>query len=292
MPIRYVIRPSGIMTTPRALRDALGAERTVRYPGPSRRWLSINTDFFLAYPPQHMIWEFMDADLRVSATRRYAENSRYRMQLHGLCRYSLDQYSAVRGFFLATKPLQRFLLSELGFHTPRTFSSVSSAIEFARLSDPGSRRFVARPHRHSEGRDFRLIREDELPTINTTTHYISEFYPKAHEYRIIVCRGEPIITLLKRVPDEIPNTLPWNHAVGSSFVTVHDWNNNRLRHTDIYDVIGRNREFLTAIDLCGLDVMVNLRHAQPYVVTELNLCPAITIPANLERIKAHVSQVL
>jgi hypothetical protein len=29
-----------------------------------------------------------------------------------------------------------------------------------------------------------------------------------------------------------------------------------------------------------------------YAVTELNFCPSITIPSNLERIKQHVAQVL
>lgn len=93
-----------------------------------------------------------------------------------------------------------------------------------------------------------------------------------------------MITLLKRHPDISP-LLPWNHARGSSFVTVTNPENNRLRHTDVYGVIENNREFFQAIDLCALDVLVNLRHDIPYVISEINFCPSVSIPSNLERIR-------
>lgn len=124
-----------------------------------------------------------------------------------------------------------------------------------------------------------------------TQEYLQELYPKNHEYRIVIVRGTPLITLIKRVPEGTPQESPWNHAQGASFVTVEDLDNNRLRHTGIYNLINSN-SFFKAIDLCGLDVLVNLRHPQPYVITELNLAPSLTIPSNIQRVVSHVNSVL
>jgi hypothetical protein len=148
--------------------------------------------------------------------------------------------------------------------------------------------YVVRPLRHSQGIGYRLTR-DPLD-FEEGKEYISRLYPKAHEYRVIFVYGTPLITLLKRVPDDIDRDGPWNHATGSSFVTVTDPTKNRLRHFDVVDKL-RAFDVVQTAHLVGADIMLG-PDKSGYAVTELNFCPSITIPSNLERIKQHVAQVL
>ena len=282
--IRYIIRPRSILTTPRLLKEALGAQRTLQYPIVSRvRRPDYSRDFFLCYPSIDELTNAFNSEIMVL-------------------------YDSIRAFYVRNKPEQRAFLSSLGFPTPSTFQRGNvEGMEEGCVSTP--RTFIARPLRHSGGREYRLLRSPICTTIGSnsssessgnqteinpnswdpTTEYLQELYPKDYEYRIIISRGTPLITLLKRVPESISNELPWNHQQGSTFITVTDWSNNRLRHTNVYDIIESNQDFFRGIDLCGLDILVNLRHPQPYVITELNLCPSLTIPDNLRKVAEHVS---
>jgi len=198
-------------------------------------------------------------------------------------------YSRIRRFASATKAEQRFSLSDMGYPIPNVYVGSRPNLE----GHTGNRKFVVRPLRHSGGREYRTISLEEAQSgsWNPTTEYISELYPKDHEYRILIVRGNPLITLLKRVPEATPQEAPWNHACGATFVTVTDWSLNRLRHTDVYDQIQNNQDFFKNIDLAGLDVLVNLDHDPQYVVCELNLCPSLSIPSNLEKVKDYVLSV-
>lgn len=272
MTIRYIIRPQGINTTPRLLKDALNATRTLRYPYSSHRRPDWSRDFFLMYPQPETVTN------------------------------ANEQYTKTYLFARGTKRDQRLHLQNIGFPVPTLYSPTDTIPEGT---------YIARPFRHSGGRGYRIIRGTPIPSSSTVrngptealatsteesqnncwnpaTEYLQEFYPKNHEYRIVVCKGTPLLTLLKRVPEGLSNELPWNHSQGSSFVTVNEWSNNRLRHTNIYDLISQNQEFFQHIDLCGLDVMLSNHHPQPYVVTEINFCPSVTIPDNLSRIAQHV----
>lgn len=254
--IRYVIRPASIRTTPLALKTAFGAQRLVRYPGPSRRLLSWERDFFLAYPEPHRIEEFHDAD-----------------------NPALVEYCQVRTFYTSNKPTQRSILDGLGFRTPRTFRGLGESL-------PGTG--IARPLRHTSGRGFRIVADPQVTgTWDPTTEYLQEIYPKTHEYRVLIVRGEPLVTLIKRVPEDTPHDMPWNHAQGAYFVTVNNFDNNRLRHTPVYDLIHENQGFFQYVDLAGLDVMFN-QHDQSYSVCELNFCPSLSIPSNLQKVTQHV----
>lgn len=102
---------------------------------------------------------------------------------------------------------------------------------------------------------------------------------------MISVRGEPLVTLLKRVPEGFPRSQPWNHANGSSFVTVTDPSLDRLRHTDVYERI-RSSRLLQLIDLAGIDIMY--RRENEYVIAEVNLCPSLQIPSNLEKVTRYV----
>jgi hypothetical protein len=165
-----------------------------------------------------------------------------------------------------------------------------------RVLPTGQIPIVKRPKRHYAGRDFTLYPslDEALRDFNPTTEYLQEFYPKAHEYRVIICKGVPIITLVKQVDPDTPNTVPWNHSNGNSrFVTVNNRGNDRLRHTNVYPLIEQNKEnFFKHIDLCGLDVMLNLDiYDKPYAVCELNFCPSISIPDNIQKVSDYVKQL-
>jgi glutathione synthase/RimK-type ligase-like ATP-grasp enzyme len=146
-------------------------------------------------------------------------------------------------------------------------------------------KYIVRPLRHSGGQGYRLT--DNPSDYEEGREYIQEVYPKNHEYRIIVVRGKPLFTLYKRRPETLTYEQPWNHANGSSFVTVNNPDNNRLRHTDVYERINNASGLLNNLDLVGIDVMYARRGE--YVITEFNLCPAITLEHNLQKVAEHVN---
>ena len=244
MPIRYVIRPQSIRTTPRLLANAFNAQ-TFRWPNRRSTLPNWEQDFFLVYPRPSQV-------------------------LH-----CTDEYDVIWNVGRATKPVQRAYLSSHGVPVPLVFNHQQLG--------PYIGRWIVRPLRHSQGVGYRITEDpyDHDPQVE----YVQRLYPKRFEYRIIFCLGTPLITLLKRVPDDIDPDGPWNHSNGSYFVTVHDINNNRLRHTDVYDR-------LLAVDvikhahLVAADIL--LGDGNDFVVTEINFAPALTIESNLQKVVQHV----
>lgn len=143
--------------------------------------------------------------------------------------------------------------------------------------------FVVRPLRHTQGQDYRLT--DDPTDYNPATHYLSKLFPKKWEYRVIYCLGSPVLTLFKRVPESLSPSLPWNHANGSSFITVNNTENNRLRHTDVYERLGVSPVVRDA-HLVAADIL--LARNLSWCVTELNFCPSLSIPANISKVASHV----
>jgi len=311
MTFRFIIRPASIRTTPRLLKEALGAERTLRWPGPSRVKPSYQKDFFLTYPPIEELEEY--AQSFGSTDRWNGSNSRsvLREGHSNLPQCSLDSYASARTFASSTKPLQRRILADSGYPIPWTstvrrnitsmdgqqtsqsfgnprYPSTPGFIlgmeqpqQSVEPNDVGS--YIVRPLRHTRGQGWRLT---SSPTdFEEGREYIQEIYPKNHEYRVIAVRGMPLVTLYKRRPEGTPHDQPWNHTNGSSFVTVSNPDNDRLRYTDVYEKI-KSTDLFKSLDLIGLDIMIASRGQ--YVVTEVNLCPAVTLEHNLQRIKAHV----
>lgn len=268
MSVRFIIRPASILSTPRRLKESLDARRTYRWPQVSRHKPSILKDFFICYPP-------------IEELEEYA---------HSL---SLDNYTTVRAFAAATKPAQRSLLRADGFPTPFTAftqreleGSGRNELHILRQVLTASTRtnsFIVRPLRHSQGRGWRLTSDPS--DFQEGREYVQEVYPKNHEYRILAVRGTPLVTLLKRRPEHLTQDQPWNHANGSTFITVTDESNNRLRHTNVYQLIEQS-QLLKGIDLCGIDVMYSRRN--DYAIAEVNLCPSLAIESNLQRISNHV----
>ena len=305
MSIRYVIRPSDILSTPRKLKEAFNAQRTLAFPFQGTRRPSVLKDFFLTYPPIEEIEEHAQS-ISNSSSRLFVQgalhNRRARSQSANLgslepsTHWKLENYSLVREFFTKNKPLQRFYLSEqCNFSIPWTRYRNRSNGTFERNNQQPT--YCSRPTRHRAGSGWNVLSDSQAQELTqrpdsfstSGEEYIQQVLPKDYEYRIIVCRGKTLITLLKRNTENLSPLVPWNHQHGSSFVTVENMENNRLRRTDIYQKI-ENAELLKHIDLCAIDVLY-LKNPARYFVLELNFCPGLTIDSNIEKVKNHVLQI-
>lgn len=254
--MRYIIRPRHINTTPKILKEALGAERCVPYGANylSNRWVpDWRSDLFLVYPPGALVG---NAD---------------------------ESYRSIRNFSQSTKAAQRQLLAEAGCSIP------GKPVPGRRHNDGGASQCIVRPLRHFGGRGWRLTSDPD--DYDADKEYIQELYPKTHEYRILFVFGTPLITLYKKVPEGTPQDQPWNHATcGARFITVNDHENNRLRHFDIYDRLAAV-DVIKHAHIVAADVMYANKNTG-CVVSELNFCPSITIPTNVTKVAQHVHQVL
>lgn len=283
---RYIIRPRGISSTPKQLKVSLGAQRTLQYPFTHHRRPSWLQDFFLTYPPEEELEDYVL--LRNSTRRRLCSNEQRSRDssAHSGQSQHLDLYRIPRAFTVSSKPSQRKQLARDLFPTPPTATGRVDAEALAavvRDLEYPSRTYIVRPLRHSRGEGWRTT-EDPTDFIEGQ-EYIQAVYPKNHEYRVIAIRGEPLVTLLKRVPEGFPRSQPWNHANGSSFVTVSEPSNDRLRNTNVYETIQAST-LLRNIDLAGIDIMY--RREGEYAVAEVNLCPSLQIPSNLDKVARYV----
>jgi hypothetical protein len=258
MTFRYVIRPHGIRHTPRLLAAALDAKGTRRWPSYMRA-LSVRPswgeDFFLIYP---------EVNALASSSWTSPDASRI--------------YRVLRVFSSSSKYHQRHLLSEFGISVPKSRERLGEGS----VSPSEGEKFVVRPLRHSQGRDYRLT--TSWDDFREGQEYISVLFPKRWEYRLIFCFGTPLITLIKRVPEGLSYEQPWNHANGSTFITVTNEENNRLRHTDVVERLAAY-EVIQHAHLVAADILLDKDHN--YAVTELNFCPALTIENNIQRVASH-----
>jgi hypothetical protein len=180
-----------------------------------------------------------------------------------------EAYRNIKAFSQTTKGSQRRYLHSHGIKTPDDYP-------------PSEGRYVVRPSRHHSGLGWRVTNDanDVRPG-----EYISPLFPKRHEYRIIYSRGTHVCTLKKAVPSGVGIDQPWNHANGSSFVTVNHEENNRLRHTTVYADL-EQLDIIRHSDLTGVDILYGKQEGSPsYAALEVNFCPAMTIPANLQKLK-------
>ena len=237
----YILRPRSILTTPRLFRDYF---RTLGYKPKLRRIETVRDGIIV--PPR---------DLLLSLP--------HPMKLFP--RYRTPDYLEAYHFCRLNKLQQREYLTEY-FPVPETVTE-------GELQG----RYILRPLRHTQGRDYTVQTDGTVPQ----GYYASKVFPKKHEYRILYLKGRTV-TLIKKFHGDTPSPeLPWNHTHGSFFVTVHNEENNRLRHTDIYQ---RIESFpLKDIQFFGLDVLLKFENdSYEYVISEMNMTPAVTIPNNLE----------
>lgn len=135
--------------------------------------------------------------------------------------------------------------------------------------------FVQRPLRHEGGEGFTIV-QDRPAADHNANFYWRSLWERSCEYRVFFVRGRKILTMLKRVPPGTAQDIAWNHGV-SAFVTVHDEENDRLRHSKFYE---KAKEFFAAFPfhLCAVDV---LYRKQRHRVVEVNFSPGVMIEDNL-----------
>lgn len=144
-----------------------------------------------------------------------------------------------------------------------------------RCPEFGEPPYVRRPLRHEGGVGF-VVTSERPSADHDAHHYWRSLWERSCEYRVFFVRGRKVLTLLKQVPDGTAQDIAWNHGV-SSFVTVHDENNDRLRHSKFYE---KAQSFFAAypFHLCAVDV---LYRKQRHRVVEVNFSPGVLIEDNL-----------
>lgn len=170
-----------------------------------------------------------------------------------------ESYPAMKEFYNGNKYQQWQKLREF-FRTPE-------------FEDPP---YVRRPLRHEGGIGFEIVR-DRPPADHDSRFYWRSLWERSCEYRVFFVKGKKVLTLLKRVPEGTAQDIAWNHGV-SSFVTVTDHENDRLRHSRFYE---KAAEFFAALPfhLAAVDV---LYRQQRHRVVEVNFSPGVLIPENLK----------
>ena len=157
--------------------------------------------------------------------------------------------------------------------------------EYFRCPEINDPPYVIRPLQHEGGAGFQV--SDTLPEESLSrTHYWRSLWPRSCEYRVLFAHGKPCVVLLKRVPEGTPQNCAWNAGV-SSFVTVHDQEHDRLRHSKFYQCA---EKFFADYPFHFLAVDV-LYRKQRHRVVEVNFTPGVTIPANRDRLIQALAQL-
>jgi hypothetical protein len=245
---RFVVHPRNINVTPKRIWKALGAQGK-KYPNLVVDTWDFEKDFFMVYPKPS---EVKSAPV--------------------------DVYNNLYNFWQATKYSQRRRLETEGVPI------IPCAVSYDMAKKLKGSKFVVRPFRHTGGMEYRVVQSPL--SFMEGSEYISEFFFKTKEYRIIYVYGKPLVYLRKIVPKELSQDEPWNYANGSHFNTV-DAGNSLLKHTDCMGRLTKS-ETLRHSHIVGVDVLMDAKNN--YAVCEFNACPALSIETNLEKIVAAIKQ--
>lgn len=249
MPIHYIHRPPSILSTPKRLADAITNLQSVRCTA-RRNIPRPNLNILRTYYPRPS----------TSASPNTTEST-------------TNPFI----FFSGSKADQR---ENIRLQEIPTVPCARTHEEAEGLPDYGHG-FVVRPLRHSQGRGWRVTHNHRDFTSNR--EYIQCLVQKRREYRAILCRGELLILIRKKVAE--PNGLePWNHAQGSRFITV-DPERANLRSTSILETITRS-PLVRNIDLVGIDIIQDENNNA--FVLEFNSCPSLTIEANIQKVAEYL----
>lgn len=245
MPIHYIHRPPSILSTPKRLADAITNLQSVR----------------------------------CTARRNIPQPNRTILRTF----YPMSSNTSPIGadnpflFFSGSKADQR---ENIRLQEIPTVPCARTHEEAERLPDYGHG-FVVRPLRHSQGRGWKVTQDRRDFTCGR--EYIQSLVRKRREYRAILCRGELLILLRKKVA-ELDALLPWNHAQGSRFITV-DPEQAHLRSTSILETIIRS-QLVRNIDLVGIDIIQD--EDNNAFVLEFNSCPSLTIEDNIQKVAEYL----
>lgn len=184
-----------------------------------------------------------------------------------------EDFFRIANYYSLHKGHQRTYLKESGLNTPESYPH--------NVSLYGA---ISRPMRHRSGQDYeRLPAGTSVPMGVHGSRYYAPLFPKKHEYRVIYIKGHKTLVLFKRNHSNVPYDQPWNHENGTSFVTVRNPDNDRLRHTSFYRDV-ENHPIITKADIIGVDVMMD--NERNYAVLETNFNPQIEIEENLIAVKS------
>lgn len=243
--VRFVVRPNNIRRTPKRLARLLSARRTALVSDSTKfDWLQ---DVFLAYPSE-------DRVANVDAS-----------------------YIASLKFYTSNKKAQRLLLHQSGVPIVPVYHD--GAFVGPEWDDTGM--YVIRPLRHRAGIGFSTLpKESLLTTLSKQSEYVSPCIKKTKEFRVVYYKGQRISTYLKKVPANLDYLDPWTFAHGCVFHTVSKEINDKLNHIGFYDRL--DSSVVSDCHLCAVDVLLT-EDKKPYV-SEVNLCPGISVKRTLSRI--------
>jgi len=189
-----------------------------------------------------------------------------------------DVYPTVAAFFATNKFHQRIFLRANGVPTPEGYGSRYEAA-YAR-----SGTWIVRPLRHSGGRNYQIT--DDPTQFHEGHQYVSRVFPKDAEYRLIFVFGDPLLLLKKLNPNNIPADQPWNHAQGCSFSTLSTPETARIFRVGLAARLAAV-PIIKFAHIAAIDILWSNREGPS--VCEINACPGLSIPANLEKVANHVS---
>lgn len=259
MAIRYIVRPSHIRLTPKALAEKLEATKVVQT-SHLAHFFDPKQDVFLGYPPPN----------RVS----------------GLTEGQAASYRQLYSFYSKDKFGQRKAMHEAGIKVPVTFDIHPSAD----IPSDATTQFVLRPRNHMAGQGFRVGTWAELRRDYPTAFvgsYVSVLFQRQHEYRVIYSHGQRVATLYKKMPDGIAQDLPWTLANGAFFQAITSRSEtHRLWDRGAYAALS-GFHVVKEAHVCAVDIAVS---ADSYAVFEINFCPSLKIENRLiavaDRLKA------
>lgn len=253
MAIRYIVRPSGIRTTPNALKVALGAQRTVPVTAPGYVF-DESRDFFFAIPRPSQLGPGVSEGRRAS-------------------------YHQLSNFFSSSKYSQRKLMSAGGIAIPLT-KGICDSVEW----DEGDE-CVLRPRYHMAGQGFQIVRGDHQ--YDPATHYLSQLFIRTHEYRVIYVLGRRVATLIKHIPNTLTQQQPWTFTNGATFISMSsDPTTHRLHRLGFYSAAEAFHVTQQA-HILAYDVMVN---ADEYAVSEVNFCPSLKVQSRIDAVVARINE--
>jgi hypothetical protein len=92
---------------------------------------------------------------------------------------------------------------------------------------------------------------------------------------------------MRKKPNEgVDTAAPWGH-VNSFFQTINDVPASKLAATDCITRLGAFGPVRGA-HIVAADVLYNSKADQPYVVLELNFCPALDIDNNRQKVVDYI----
>lgn len=254
--ITHIIRPPSILSTPKRLADAISERQNHRVR--TRRNLPRlrSGDSIL-----HLF---------------YNDILRRNLQTLGRTQQIRDSSECPFTFFSGSKAQQR---KNIGLQEIPTVPCAYDHTDADSLPDYGHG-FVVRPLRHSQGLGWRTT--NSRRDFHEGREYIQSLVHKRREYRAILCRGQLQLVLRKRTPESNP-LAPWNHAQGSSFVTV-DATRSNLAGSGILENLTQSH-LVRNIDLVGVDIIQD--NSGSTFVLEFNSCPSISIQENVNKIAEY-----